>query len=251
MATPIRVSKIMADSGYCARRAADRLIEAGKVTVNGRPCYLGDKADPQRDLVAVDGQPILREKHRTLYYVMLHKPRGYVTTMKDELDRKNVSQLVDLPARVYPVGRLDKNSEGLLIMTNDGALAHRLMHPSYQIDKTYRVTVREKVGDLEAVQLSEGVTIDGQKTAPATVRVLEVSPERSVMEITIHEGRNRQVRKMCEAVGLTVVRLKRNTEGPLKLGMLPPGKWRHLTQQEVRALQNAVKESAKQPAKKR
>lgn len=172
---------------------------------------------------------------------MLHKPRGYVTTMKDELDRKNVSELLsDLPERVYPVGRLDRNSEGLLLFTNDGAFANDIMHPSRHISKTYRVTVRPDISDEQLVSLSGGVMIDGKKTLPANVIVLDKQPGRVVLQITIHEGRNRQIRKMCEAVGLEVARLKRTSIGPLKLGMLKPGEYRELKPDELRAIRNAM-----------
>ena len=180
-------------------------------------------------------------KKRRLYYVMLNKPRGYVTTMKDELDRKNVSELLTgLPERVYPIGRLDRNSEGLLLFTNDGDFANSIMHPSRHVSKTYRVTVRPDINDDQLVKLSEGVEIDGKKTLPATVVVKEKEAGRVVLLITIKEGRNRQIRKMCEAVGLEVARLRRISIGPLKLGMLRPGKWRELTADELRALRTAI-----------
>jgi 23S rRNA pseudouridine2605 synthase len=185
---------------------------------------------------------------------MLHKPRGYVTTMSDELGRRCVKELVeDAPERVYPIGRLDKDSEGLLLMTNDGDFANLIMHPSHHVSKTYRVTVRPAVSDEQLTQLSSGVEIDGKKTAPAVIHVLEKEPGRVVLQITIHEGRNRQIRKMCEAVGLEVARLKRTTVGPLKLGMLQPGEWRELKPAEVGMLRNAVKTmeetKPKKPAK--
>lgn len=237
----IRIQKLIADSGYCSRRKAEELISAGRVKVNGRECSLGDKALPDKDIITIDGQPIAQVKKRRLYYIMLHKPRGYVTTMKDELDRKNVSELLsDLPERVYPVGRLDRNSEGLLLFTNDGAFANDIMHPSRHISKTYRVTVRPDISDEQLVSLSGGVMIDGKKTLPANVIVLDKQPGRVVLQITIHEGRNRQIRKMCEAVGLEVARLKRTSIGPLKLGMLKPGEYRELKPDELRAIRNAM-----------
>ena len=175
---------------------------------------------------------------------MLNKPRGYVTTLNDELGRKCVSELLeDAPDRVYPIGRLDKNSEGLLLFTNDGEFANMIMHPRNHISKTYRVTVRPDITDEQAVKLSTGVEIDGKMTLPATVLVLNKEPNRVVLQITIFEGRNRQIRKMCEAVGLEVARLKRTSVGPLKLGMLAPGDWRELTPVELTALRNAVKKS--------
>ena len=237
----IRIQKIIAESGHCSRRKAEELIAAGRVKVNGRACTLGDKALPDKDLITVDGKPIAKVKKRRLYYVMLNKPRGYVTTMKDELDRRNVSELLTgLPERVYPIGRLDRNSEGMLLFTNDGNFANDIMHPSRHISKTYRVTVRPDINDDQLVMLSEGVEIDGKKTQPATVIVLDKQPGRVVLQITIHEGRNRQIRKMCEAVGLEVARLKRTSIGPLKLGMLKPGEFRELKPDELRAIRNAI-----------
>lgn len=240
----IRVQKIIAESGYCSRRKAEELISQGRVKINGRECGLGDKALPNKDLISIDGENIFVPKKKQMYYIMLHKPRGYVTTMSDELDRKCVTDLLkDLPARVYPVGRLDKNSEGLLLFTNDGQFANDIMHPSKHISKTYRVTVRPDISDEQLVELSEGVVIDGKKTQPATVLVLDKQPGRVVLQMTIHEGRNRQIRKMCEAVGLEVAKLKRTSIGPLKLGMLKPGEYRELKPDELRALRNALAKS--------
>ena len=179
---------------------------------------------------------------------MLNKPRGYVTTMSDELDRRNVSDLlVGIPERVYPIGRLDRNSEGLLLFTNDGAFANDIMHPSKHVTKTYRVTVRPDITDEQLVRLSEGVEIDGKMTLPCTINVLTKEPGRVVMQMVIREGRNRQIRKMCEAVGLEVARLKRTSIGPLKLGMLKPGEYRELMPDELRAIRTAIskKETSK------
>ncbi|WP_294407665.1 pseudouridine synthase [uncultured Ruminococcus sp.] len=237
----VRIQKIIAESGMCSRRKAEEFIAAGKVKVNGHPCSLGDKAIPGKDLITVDGNKILVAKRRNLYYIMLHKPRGYVTTMNDELDRKCVTELLsDFPERVYPVGRLDKNSEGLLLLTNDGNFANDIMHPSKHVSKTYRVTVRPDINDEQLVQLASGVVIDGRKTAECSVVVLDKQPGRVVLQMTIHEGRNRQIRKMCEAVGLEVARLKRTAIGPLKLGMLQPGEYRELKPDELRAIRTAI-----------
>lgn len=237
----VRIQKIIAESGMCSRRKAEEFIAAGKVKVNGNPCSLGDKAIPGKDLITVDGNKILVAKRRNLYYIMLHKPRGYVTTMNDELDRKCVTELLsDFPERVYPVGRLDKNSEGLLLLTNDGNFANDIMHPSKHVSKTYRVTVRPDINDEQLVQLASGVVIDGRKTAECSVVVLDKQPGRVVLQMTIHEGRNRQIRKMCEAVGLEVARLKRTAIGPLKLGMLQPGEYRELKPDELRAIRTAI-----------
>ncbi len=238
-----RIQKIIAQSGFCSRRKAEELISSGRVKVNGRPCKLGDKAD-FKSTITIDGERLSVSAKRELYYIMLNKPRGYVTTMSDELDRKNVSELVsDLPERVYPVGRLDKNSEGLLLFTNDGNFANDIMHPSKHVTKTYRVTVRPPVTDEQLVKMSEGVLIDGKKTLPCVINVLTNESTRVVLQMVIKEGRNRQIRKMCEAVGLEVARLKRNAIGPVKLGMLKPGEYRELTSEELRALRTAISKS--------
>ncbi|MDR1674003.1 MAG: rRNA pseudouridine synthase [Oscillospiraceae bacterium] len=254
----IRIQKIIADAGFCSRRKAENLIENGRVTCNGRKVKLGDKASP-KDLIAIDGGRINIPKKKNYVYLMLNKPRGYVTTAADEFNRKCVMDLINpqkntgrqfghgedknINVRVFPVGRLDKVSEGLLLLTNDGNFANNIMHPSKEVTKTYRVTVRPDITDDQLVSLSEGVVIDGKKTLPATVNVLTKektdSGSRIVMLITIREGRNRQVRKMCEAVGLEVARLRRISIGPLKLGMLPPGEYRELTAEELRALRRA------------
>lgn len=237
----VRIQKIISQSGFCSRRKAEELIAQGRVKVNGRPCTLGDKALAGKDIITVDGERIMVTNKRTLYYIMLHKPRGYVTTMNDELGRKCVTELVsDIPERVYPVGRLDKNSEGLLLLTNDGSFANDIMHPSRHVSKTYRVTVRPDINDDQLVALASGVEIDGRKTAECSVVVLDKVPGRVVLQMTIHEGRNRQIRKMCEAVGLEVARLKRTSIGPLKLGMLKPGEYRELKPDELRAIRTAV-----------
>ena len=235
-----RIQKIIADAGYCSRRKAEELITKGRVKINGHPVKLGDKAG-FKDLITIDGEKLFIPKKKNFIYIMLNKPRGYVTTMSDELDRKCVTDLLeDVEDRVYPVGRLDRNSEGLLLFTNDGEFANSIMHPSRHITKTYRVTVRPDINDEQLVQLSEGIVIDGRKTLPANVVVKSKEPGRVVMLITIKEGRNRQIRKMCEAVGLEVARLRRISIGPLKLGMLKPGAWRELTAEELRAIRNAI-----------
>ena len=238
---PIRLQKIIADAGVCSRRKAEELISSGKVKVNGHEVKLGDKADPNKDIITVDGERLYISRKKTFRYIMLNKPRGYVTSMSDELDRRVVTDLLDgVGERVYPIGRLDRNSEGLLLFTNDGNFANDVMHPSRHISKTYRVTVRPDINDEQLVRLSEGVEIDGKVTAPATVLVLEKQQGRVVLQMTIHEGRNRQIRKMCEAVGLEVARLKRTSVGPIKLGMLQPGEWRDLKPDELRAIRTAI-----------
>ena len=240
-----RIQKFMAEAGIASRRKSEEMISQGRVKVNGRPSKLGDKIDVKKDIVAVDNKEITIKGEK--YYIMLHKPRGFVTTMSDEQDRKCVADLVsDIPARLYPIGRLDKDSEGLIFMTNDGAFANMIAHPSGHISKLYRVSVKPAVTEEQAVTLSTGVVIDGVKTAPCTVRVTREEKDRSVMEIVLNEGRNRQIRKMCEAIGLQVLRLKRNSIGPIKLGMLAPGKYRELTKDEKRKLA-----AASQKAKER
>lgn len=237
----IRIQKIIADSGRCSRRKAEELIAAGLVTVNGRPCSFGDKADPMNDLIRVEGEEIAAERAEKRY-IMLNKPRGYVTSMADEMGRKIASDLLtDVHERVYPVGRLDRNSEGLLIFTNDGEFANDIMHPSRHVSKTYRVTIDGMVNEGQLSQLMSGVELDdGVKTLPCTVEVLSEAPDRTVLRFVIKEGRNRQIRRMCAAVGLEVGRLRRTAVGGVKLGMLKPGEYRDLTKDELRSLRAAV-----------
>ena len=230
-----RLQKLLSSAGVCSRRRAEELLAAGRVTVNGKTARVGDRADRERDDVRLDGAPLgEREAH---VYILLNKPRGYVTTLSDERGRPTVAELVrGAPARVYPVGRLDMDSEGLLLLTNDGALMQRLIHPSFQIDKTYEVTVSGyRTGSAQA--LAAVRQLDGEKIAPAEVAVLRQSGDRALLSVVIHEGKNRQVRRMCAACGMTMRRLKRVREGSLPLGKLPAGKWRRLTAAEVRRLQ--------------
>lgn len=246
----IRLQKYLAENGIASRRKSEELIISGKVKVNGHPVSIGDKVDPKRDIVTVWGERV--EPQTGNIYIMLNKPRGYVTTMSDEMGRRCVAELVeDIEGRVYPVGRLDRDSEGLLLFTNDGEFANMMTHPSMHISKTYRVTVRPKVNEEQLIALSSGVEIDSGKTMPASVQVLTDEPQRSVLQITIHEGRNRQIRKMCEAVGLETIRLKRTSIGSLKLGMLSPGKYRELTKEEVSALKRAAQKAKKANETKR
>ena len=199
----IRIQKIIADAGVASRRKAEELIEAGEVTVNGRRASLGDKADPYRDRIVVLGREIRLHKDAKKFYIMLHKPRGFITTMKDEAGRKCVAELVqEVPARLFPVGRLDRESEGLLFFTNDGDFANMISHPSTHFPKTYRVTVHPKITDEQLTKLMTGVVIDDALAVPASVRVIKNEKERTVLEIVLEEGRNRQIRKMCEALGL-------------------------------------------------
>ena len=236
----IRIQKMIADSGVCSRRKAEELISRGRVKLNGHPVKLGDKCG-YKDIITIDGERLYIPKKKSFRYIIMNKPRGYVTTVSDELDRRCVMDLLDdVEDRVYPVGRLDRNSEGLLLFTNDGEFANSIMHPSRHISKTYRVTVRPDISDEQLIQLSEGVEIDGKRTLPATVIVKDKQPGRVVLLMTIKEGRNRQIRKMCEAVGLEVARLRRTSIGPIKLGMLKLGTYRDLTAEELRAIRNAI-----------
>ena len=237
-----RIQKILSEQGYCSRRAAEQIIREGRVKVNGRAAELGDKIDILKDTLSVDGANIEFKKRMQTVYYMLHKPRGYVTTMDDPHATKTIRDLMDgIEGRVYPVGRLDKDSEGLIILTNDGDLTNRLTHPSSKISKLYRVTVRPAPVEEQLIALSSGVVLDdGYKTKETVIRVAASEPNRGVLEIVLYEGKNRQIRRMCDAVGLEVVRLKRTSLGPLKLGMLKPGQIRELKKEEVNALRNAV-----------
>lgn len=231
----IRLQKFLAECGVASRRKSEELISQGRVKVNGEVASIGDKVNPKKDDVTVSGKKLTRQKQ--LHYVMLHKPRGFITTMNDEMDRKCVAQLIsDVPGRVYPVGRLDRESEGLLLFTNDGEFANALTHPKRHVPKTYRVTIRPGVTEEQLTALTEGVIIDEKKTAPAEVRVITKEENRVVLEIVLYEGRNRQIRKMCEQLNLEVARLKRIAVGSVKLGMLKQGAWRELTEDEVRKL---------------
>lgn len=232
-----RIQKIIAARGVCSRRKAEEMIVQGRVTCNGRICGLGDTADPQTDVILIDGKPLPENGERV--YIMLHKPRGYVTTLSDEKGRRNAAQLVaDCGCRVYPAGRLDMDSEGLLLFTNDGEFANLLMHPRHNVDKTYHVTVKG-YSNAAFDRLKLPVTLDGYRIKAPAVQVLKVSDEeypKARLSVTIHEGRNRQVRRMCEIAGMEVVRLVRVQEGALKLGNLPRGKWRYLLPEEIAVL---------------
>lgn len=229
-----RLQKIIAARGVCSRRAAEEWIRQGRVRCNGVVAQIGDTAG-DADEITIDGQPLPAQGEHI--YLMLHKPRGYVTTLSDEKGRKNAAQLVaDCGVRVYPVGRLDMDSEGLLLFTNDGAFANRLMHPSHEVKKTYRVQVRGYSPE-NVRRLMEPVELDGYRIRPPEVQVINETQDGAVLEITIHEGRNRQVRRMCQMAGMYVKRLVRIREGSLALGNLKPGAWRYLTEAEIRALE--------------
>ncbi|MFR3791753.1 MAG: pseudouridine synthase [Blautia massiliensis (ex Durand et al. 2017)] len=242
-----RIQKVLADQGICSRREAERLIAAGKVKVNGHPVGLGDKMDPDYDKVSIDGKNVRIVRKRQYTYIMLNKPRGYLTTRSDDRGRKTVMDLVaDVPAMLRPVGRLDKDSEGLLLMTDDGAFINLLTHPSGGVGKLYRVTVNPRATEEQIVKMASGVVLDdGVRTQPCVIHVASDEPGRTVLEITLHEGRNRQIRRMCSAVGLQVARLKRSAEGPVKLGMLQPGEYRELKKSEITALRNAAQKNTR------
>ncbi len=242
----VRVQKLIAESGLCSRRKAEELIAAGKVTINGHVCSLGDKADPHSDVVAVNGKRI-GEAPREKRYIMLNKPRGYITSMSDEQGRRIAAELLDgVEERVVPVGRLDRNSEGLLLFTNDGEFANEITHPSRHVSKTYRVTIDGRVSEEQIMRLTSGVELDdGKVTLPCSVEVLVEQPERTVLRITIKQGLNRQIRRMCAAVGLEVGRLRRTAIGGVKLGMLKTGEWRDLTKEELRILRAAIGKSSR------
>ena len=229
-----RLQKLIASAGLCARRTAEEWIAAGRVCVNGAVASLGDRADLETDTVTVDGAPLPGKPGAV--YLMLNKPRGYVTTLSDEYGRRTAAELVaDCGVRVYPVGRLDRDSEGLLLFTNDGELAQRLLHPRHQVDKVYLVTVR---GDIRgaAERLMAITELDGEPIAPAQAAEVARHEGQAVLRVTIHQGKNRQVRRMCGQIGLHVVRLQRIQEDSLLLGDLPAGKWRYLTDKELQGL---------------
>ena len=229
-----RLQKILSARGVASRRKAEEMIEQGLITVNGNTAVLGDTADPETDEILVEGRPL--PSRQEYVYILLHKPRGYVTTLSDEKGRPNAAQLVaDCGVRVYPVGRLDMDSEGLLLFTNDGDFANALMHPKHEVKKTYDTWVTGYVPGAE-VRLARPIELDGYTIRPPKVALIRAEGRKAKFRITIHEGRNRQVRRMCEAAGMTVTRLKRIKEGSLALGDLPLGKWRHLTAEEVAAM---------------
>ncbi len=230
-----RLQKLISAAGMASRRRSEELIKAGKVTVNGIPALIGDSADPETDIIFVEGRLLAEPAERT--YIMLYKPRGYVTTLKDEKNRRCVSELVkDIGVRLYPVGRLDMYSEGLLIMTDDGEFANRLMHPSSQTDKTYYAWVKGKLSETALKVLESPLVIDGYRISPAEVKIIRSDEDYTQLSIRIHEGRNRQIRKMCYCAGLKLTKLKRVSEGSLSVGDLKPGQWRYLTEDELQDL---------------
>ena len=229
-----RLQKILSARGVASRRKAEEMIQQGLVTVNGVTAALGDAADPETDEILISGKPLPQQDK--YIYILLNKPRGYVTTLSDEKGRKNAAQLVaDCGVRVYPVGRLDMDSEGLLLFTNDGAFANALMHPKQEVKKTYNVWVTGYHPGSE-IQLSRPITLDGYTIRPPQVKLQWAEGQKAKFQVTIHEGRNRQVRRMCEAAGMHCTRLRRIREGNLSLGDLPLGKWRYLTEEEIKNL---------------
>ena len=231
-----RIQKILSARGVASRRSAEQMIADGRVTCNGTVCHVGDSADPDVDVILLDGKHIPSGEEKV--YILLNKPRGYVTTLSDERGRKNAAQLVaDCGKRVYPVGRLDMDSEGLLVFTNDGEFANRMMHPSHEMQKVYHVKVKN-YSPAAFEHLKRPIMLDGYKIRPPVVSLIceECENSSALLQVTIREGRNRQVRRMCAAAGMRVVQLKRIAEGSLRLGELPTGKWRYLTQNEISIL---------------
>lgn len=236
---PIRIQKALSTAGIVSRRKAEEMIRAGHVKVDGRTAEIGQKVLPGRQIITINGEKVVWGEKTPKIYLALYKPRGYVTTMHDEKGRRDVKDLVmDVNERVYPVGRLDVNSEGLLLMTNDGEFANKMMHPRFHVSKVYRVTIGSDVTDDQLARVASGIVIDGRMTAPVLVRVVTKEPGRTVLSMTLKEGRNRQIRKMFEALGLTVKRLKRTQYGPVRLGMLRPGEHRSLTRGELDTLKD-------------
>lgn len=235
----IKLQKYVADCGLMSRRAAEREIEAGNFEVNGITASIGMRVDPQNDAVTYKGKSVTPDSGKKVY-IILNKPKGVVTTMNDEKGRKSVKDIVDIGIRVYPVGRLDLNSEGLLLMTNDGELANSIMHPSGEIKKIYSVTVKGKIQNEELDRLRAVRELDGERIAPVGVELVSRNDTESIVKFTLSEGKNREIRRICEQVGVFITRLRRTTLGPIQLGNLKTGEFRELTGNELRALKNAL-----------
>lgn len=235
-----RLQKILSGAGICSRRAAEDFLRDGRIKINGLTALLGDSADPETDEITLDDRPVIRKSEHI--YLMLNKPRGYVTTLSDEAGRKTVLDLIpEIKTRVFPIGRLDMHSEGMLLMTDDGELFQRLTHPSHEIYKEYlvRLTPDGPESEPPEIVLSRPMEIDGQKLLPALVRHIETLPEGGyILTMSIREGKNRQIRRMCTHCGYTVNALRRVAEGKIKLGNLQTGKWRYLTQAEIEYLKS-------------
>lgn len=239
-----RIQKLLAKAGYGSRRKCETLIRAGRVKVNGRTSSLGQKADPDSDIIEVDGHTIIFEK---ALYIKLNKPAGVLSSTEDELaqGRPTVRDLVDVPGHLYPVGRLDKQSEGLILLTNDGQLAHRLTHPRYGHEKLYRVEVEGFIEDRTLDHWRRGgIELDGSPTAPAKIRVLERDRAHSILNISLREGRKRQIRRLAAMLDHPVIKLTRLKIGPIKLEDVPTGEWRHLSEKEIALLHNSVKKAS-------
>ncbi len=236
-----RLQKLMARAGLGSRRENETVIAAGRVQVNGRIAKLGDKADPATDQILVDGRPLHLASENKLY-IILNKPKGVISSLEDEMgqNRQTVRDLIPVEGHIYPVGRLDKPSEGLILMTNDGKLAHRLTHPRYEHEKLYLVTLDGRLPDWALDQWRRGVNLDGKLTAPAPIELLERNEKMTRMRIILREGRKRQIRRIAAAFGHPVTYLKRERIGPIKLGNLKSGEWRHLSAKEVGELKTAV-----------
>lgn len=235
----VKLQKYVAECGLMSRRAAEKEIESGNFCVNGVTANLGMRIDPKNDAVTYKGKSVTAETGKKIY-IMLYKPKGVVTTMSDEKGRKNVKDIVDVGVRVYPVGRLDLNSEGLLLMTNDGVLTNAITHPSHEIEKVYHVTLKGKVSNEELDRLRAVKELDGEKIAPVGVELINRSEAQSVVKFVLTEGKNREIRRICEIVGVNITKLKRVALGPIRLGDLKSGEYRPLNSNELRALKNAV-----------
>jgi 23S rRNA pseudouridine2605 synthase len=238
----IRLQKFFTDSGVLSRRAAEEEIRAGRVRVNGAPATIGQKIDPTRDVVEYRGQVIAYAPSAPRHYILLNKPRGFVTTLSDEKGRPTAASLVaDVGVRLYPVGRLDMDSDGLLLFTDDGALTQRLTHPRHEIPKHYTVMVKGAVSPHQIERLNRSFLLDGYRTLPARVSVISTEQGNTLLSVELYEGRNRQIRKMCAEVGLSILRLSRTAIGSIQLGDLPLGKHRPLTPDEVSYLRGEKK----------
>ncbi len=236
---PIRIQKFFTDCGVLSRRAAEEEIKAGRVRVNGEIATIGQKIDPEHDTVTYRGQAVTMDTHPRNVYVMLNKPRGYVTTMSDEQGRPCVTKLIeDVPVRIYPIGRLDMDSEGLLLLTNDGELANKLTHPRHEIPKIYHVKIAGTVTQEQLKALNKPMDIDGYQILPVDVKLTSIQQDHCMLRMTLFEGRNRQIRKMCQTQKLNILSLRRIAIGELELGNLAPGQWRYLTQSQVQYLKS-------------
>ncbi|MDX1413638.1 MAG: pseudouridine synthase [Candidatus Promineifilaceae bacterium] len=238
-----RLQKILARAGYGSRRSNEAIISSGRVRVNGQIAKLGNRADPTTDIIEVDGVRIQIEKEKYIY-IALNKPRGVISSLEDELqqNRTTVRDLISLPGHLYPVGRLDKPSEGLILMTNDGQLAHRLTHPRYQHKKVYEVELEGSIPDSSLEQWREGIILDGRKTAPARITIIKRDMKTTMLQVTLREGRKRQIRRIAASFGHPVRRLVRIKMGPIKLGKLLPGQWRYLSEAEISRIRSQVSE---------